>query len=79
MLKAPNSSATYLLWVDISALKMDSVTFCKRLREEGGLYLNNGEGYGECGRYFVRINLATQRYRVEEGMKKLKAFIDANF
>ena len=79
MLKAPNSSATYLLWVDISALGIDSVSFCKRLREEGGLYLNDGEEYGECGKYFVRINLATQRYRVVEGMKKLKAFIDSNF
>ena len=78
-LTVPYSNATYLLWVDISALGIDSVSFCKRLREEGGLYINDGEEYGECGRYFVRINLATQRYRVEEGMKKLKDFIEANF
>ncbi len=74
-LSVTRSRATYLLWVDISGLGIDSVAFTKRLREEGGLYLNDGLEYGEAGRYFVRINLATQRARVLEGLTLLRDFV----
>ena len=73
-LTAQPSSATYLLWIDISALSRDSVDFCRRLREATGLYLSDGEEYGECGRCFVRMNLATQRERVLDGLARLESF-----
>lgn len=70
--KANFSKATYLLWVDISGVSDDSVEFCEFLRNETGLYLSDGAEYGEAGRKFVRINLATQRARVIDGLKRLK-------
>lgn len=71
-MKADLSEATYLLWIDISAVADDSVDFCEKLRESTGLYLSDGAEYGECGRAFVRMNLATQRSRVLEGLERLK-------
>ena len=71
-MKASFSKATYLLWIDISGVAEDSVDFCARLRESTGLYLSDGKEYGECGKSFVRMNLATQRERVLDGLKRLK-------
>ena len=70
--KAEYSLATYLLWIDISELTCDSVEFCERLRKYTGLYLSDGAEYGECGRAFVRMNLATQRERVRDGLERFK-------
>ena len=71
-MKATFSKATYLLWIDISGVASDSVDFLERLREATGLYLSDGAEYGECGRAFVRMNLATQRARVIDGLERLK-------
>ena len=71
-MKANFSKATYLLWVDISGVASDSVDFCEKLRESTGLYLSDGAEYGESGRSFVRMNLATQRERVLDGLNRLK-------
>ena len=71
-MKAAFSKATYLLWIDISGVAKDSVDFCEKLRERTGLYLSDGAEYGECGRSFVRMNLATQRSRVLDGLERLK-------
>lgn len=71
-LKAEFSLATYLLWIDISGVSDDSVDFCDKLRKSTGLYLSDGAEYGECGRKFVRMNLATQRARVLDGLERLK-------
>ena len=64
--------ATYLLWIDISEVSRDSKTFVARLRELTGLYLSAGIGYGEPGRCFVRLNLATQRERLMDGLSRLE-------
>ncbi len=71
-----HSDATYLLWVDVSGIMADSVLFCKRLRELTGLYISDGLEYGECSRSFVRINMATQRARVLDGLDRLKRGIN---
>ena len=72
VLDAVRAEATYLLWVDVSRVSVDSEKFCKRLRELTGLYISAGAAYGECGRGFVRINLATQRERVLDGLSRLE-------
>ena len=76
-MKASFSKATYLLWIDISGVADDSVDFCEKLRESTGLYLSDGAEYGECGRSFVRMNLATQRSRVVDGLERLKRGAEA--
>ena len=71
-MSATLSEATYLLWIDISGVADDSVDFCEKLRSYTGLYLSDGAEYGESGRRFVRMNLATQRSRVLDGLERLR-------
>ena len=75
-LRALEGEATYLLWIDASAVCGDSVALCKRLRELTGLYLSDGLEYGECARAFVRMTLGTQRERVMDGLARLKRGIE---
>ena len=60
---------TYLVWVDVSALKMPSMEIEKSLIEEEKVWINGGTMYGRDG--FVRINLACPRARLEDGLKRI--------
>lgn len=65
------SRATYLLWVDISSLHLDSVSFTKYLLETVSLRVSDGLEYGHNGDNFIRINLATNKENVIKGANKL--------
>ncbi len=71
-----SSDASYLLWVDISGVSNDSVSFAEKLRRETGLFVNDGAEYGDCAKSFIRINLGTQRSRVEDGLRRLEKFVN---
>ena len=75
-LKSEPSDATYLLWINVKEVEEDSSVFVSKLRSETGLYLNDGAAYGECGRGFVRLNTATQRSRLIDGLERLEAFVN---
>ena len=64
--------ATYLMWVDASAFTDDSVKLQEEIFDRTGLYVSSGASYGECGKCFLRINLATSRANVIDGMNRLK-------
>ncbi len=66
--------ATYLMWADISFYSEDDVEFCKSLRQKTGLWITPGSTYGIEGKGHVRINLATQRARIEDGILRLISF-----
>ena len=66
--------ATYLMWVDITATRLSSEQFCSRLRREYGVWLAHGNMYGKDGEGYVRINLATQRQRLLEGVGRVARF-----
>ncbi|HCO66530.1 MAG TPA: cystathionine beta-lyase, partial [Dysgonomonas sp.] len=40
--------------------------------EKEKLWLNEGTMYGEAGEGFIRINIATQRERLIEGLEKMR-------
>lgn len=65
------SNATYLLWVDISSLHLDSVSFTKYLLETVSLRVSDGLEYGHNGDNFIRVNLATNKENVIKGANKL--------
>lgn len=67
-----SSEATYLLWVDCQQITCDTDKLCDVIRDETGLYLSSGSAYGENGKSFIRINLATQKVRVLDGLERLK-------
>ena len=66
------SDATYLMWVDCTAVTGDSDEFVDYLEKEVQLMLNAGSGFGGNGKTFVRINLACPRSRIEEGLRRLE-------
>lgn len=71
MIRLVPSDATYLLWLDCSALTRDSVAFAAFIRRTTGLYLSDGAEYGAPGKSFLRMNIATQHERVLDGLDRL--------
>ncbi len=73
---AVESDATYLLWIDVSALPGDSSEIAGHIRESSGLYLSTGAVYGDAGKHFLRMNLACPKTICKEGLERLKKGID---
>ena len=69
--------ATYLLWIDISALNIRSDIFVEELRKETGLILSPGLQFGDGGAYYLRMNIATSLEIVKDAMNRLKKYIDS--
>ena len=69
--------ATYLLWLDVKALKIRSDVFVKKLREKTGLILSPGLQFGEEGAYYLRMNVATSLANVKDAMKRLQKYIES--
>lgn len=65
------AEATYLLWLDVSAVTSDGTALCEAIRRTTGLYLSAGASYGEAGRAFLRMNLACPRAYVSDGVMRL--------
>ena len=55
--------ATYLLWVDCSAITHDTDALCDYLKREHKVMFSEGSEYGGNGHDFVRINVACPRAR----------------
>lgn len=69
------SHATYLMWLDLSEITADTEQFCKQLRDETGLYLSHGSQFGGDGNFFVRLNVACPRKRLEDGLERLRSMV----
>jgi len=70
-LKLLDQDATYLAWIDVSALKLDNPY---------EYFLSYGVGLSEGDRFgnenFVRLNFGTTKVLLEEGLKRIKIAID---
>lgn len=71
------SEATYLLWIDCSNLGGTAIDIARFLRDETGLYISAGNQYGECGRSFIRMNIACPNIILKDGLERLKTGIKA--
>ena len=76
-LKVVEADATYLLWVDCSALGGSAKELADEIRKTTGLYVSEGAQYGKTGEQFLRINLACQRSRIKDGCERLKRGVEA--
>ena len=76
-IKLTSSHATYLLWIDVSALNIKSDLFVDELRKQTGLILSPGNQFGDGGEYFLRMNIATSLEKVKDAMNRLKAYVDS--
>jgi cystathionine beta-lyase len=69
--------ATYLLWLDCSALNVSSKVLSEFLRQNQGLFLSAGSDFGDCGDNFLRMNIACPEKLLMQGLGKLKGGIMA--
>ncbi len=70
------SEATYLLWIDCSAITNDTKALAASIRQNTGLFLSEGSQYGAEGNLFLRLNVACPKAQVEDGLRRLKAGIE---
>ena len=75
IIKLVESDATYLLWLDCSALGVSSKILSEFLRTNQGLFLSAGCDFGRCGDNFLRMNIACAEKLLDEGLRRLKAGI----
>lgn len=69
--------ATYLLWLDCTALNVSSKVLCEFLRQNQGIFLSAGSDFGECGDKFLRLNIACPPKLLKEGLDRFKAGVIA--
>ena len=74
-LRVAKSEGTYLAWVDMRALGMDTLELQRFLREKARLALDDGYAFGPGGEGFQRFNLACPRSIVKEALERLEKAI----
>lgn len=75
--KAFELEGTYLLWLDCRGLNLDTNTLNKFFVEKVKVALNPGNLFGDAGKGFMRVNLATPRSNIKQFMHQLKDAYDA--
>lgn len=68
-------TATYLVWIDVSAVTDNSAVLAQKIREQTGLIINPGTYYHGNGSQFIRINIAYPRSQVKDGLERLATAI----
>ncbi|MGX7420313.1 MalY/PatB family protein [Carnobacterium gallinarum] len=63
--------ATYLIWFDCSSLGLSDEELTHYLVSVGGLELSPGISFGPAGSQFMRMNIATPRETLREGLRRL--------
>ena len=74
-LKVSPLEATYLAWIDCSALAQDAHTIAQHLLEHNHVWVSEGDIYGQEGDHFLRVNMACPRSRLAEGLQRIAAGI----
>jgi cystathionine beta-lyase len=75
-IKMIRPEATYLVWLDFSALGLSDGELKSFILQKAKLGLNDGPVFGPGGNGFQRINVACPRVLVEEAMKRLEKAIN---
>lgn len=63
--------ATYLLWLDCRALKMDHLRLMDFFLDEAKVALNDGYTFGKEGDGFMRLNIACPRSQLTEALHRM--------
>lgn len=78
-LRAARLEATYLMWVDYSALlQLPSAQVSQRLQDEARVWFTEGTAYGPEGEHCLRINLATSRQTLTEALTRFTTWLKIN-
>lgn len=75
MLRVVDLEGTYLAWIDCRALGLTSDQIERLAIDKGRVWVSAGTVYGHQGEGFIRVNLATRRALLAEGLRRLVAAI----
>ena len=82
VVKPVPAKATYVVWVDCSEFTDNTDGLCAFLREKTGLILSAGSQFRGNGARFVRLNVACNMERLQDGLNRfvtgVKAYIERN-
>ncbi len=78
MIKVIPCQATYLVWIDCSALGLDREALDHLFIEEARVYPDEGHIFGDEGDGFMRLNLACPRSILEEALVRIEKAIVSN-
>lgn len=70
--------ASYLIWLDFSALFSSQADLKTWLIQHAKLGLNDGESFGKAGKGFMRMNLAVSEETLTQALAQLKHAIASN-
>ena len=73
------SEGTYLVWLDFRSTGLSDQDLEDLLFHEAKVGLEPGHWFGKGGTGFFRMNLATQRYNIEEALKRLEDLMSNRF
>lgn len=71
-LRSMKMDATYLAWVDFSALGMDQAEVIARIQNTAKIAANHGAAFGLGGESYMRFNLAAPRSMIVEAVQRLR-------
>lgn len=74
--RAIKPQASYLVWLDFSALGLSHEKLIDMLVNDARLAMNDGAMFGIGGEQHTRLNVGMQRAVLEQAMKQLKEAID---
>lgn len=76
-LKSMALESTYLAWVDFAGTGMDNAEITRRIAQDAGIAVNQGDSFGQGGESFMRFNLAMPRAQISDAVARMqKAFGD---
>ena len=64
---------TYLMWLDCSAMGLQGDELADFFIQKAGVAINRGDGFGEEGVSFVRLNIGCPRKTLEKGLNLILA------
>ena len=70
-IKTVKTEATFLMWLDCSALGMSHKALVKFFIEDAKLGLNDGLSFGATGEGFMRLNVGTDKAVLEVAMNRI--------
>jgi cystathionine beta-lyase len=70
-IKVVQPEAMYLIWLDCLSLGLDADELDRLFYQEAGVYLENGQQYGQEGAGFMRINIACPRTILAEALSRI--------
>ena len=74
--KALRPQASFLVWLDCRALKLDHEHLVDLFVNHARLALNDGEMFGIGGKGFMRMNVASPRSVLQTALERLKKAVD---